>query len=249
MNADSTRETQRALVIGGSTGVGSGIVTGLTRAGYAVHVLSRTRPRVAHAEWTEVDLNEIGPTEEALSGIAGAGISVMCFSAAVYGAGRKKLVDTPHEEWTEQVNVMMHSLRLALQTCIPSLITAPPGLIIGVSSEVVHNAGPGRSGYAAVKAAASAMLASVRQEYDPADLRVVEVLPQGMVDSPGIRTRRAADFDYSGYASPSAFEPVAEHLGRTRGVSEDGKALVVQPDGTWQALAPTQSPPSQSRPL
>ncbi|WP_454115601.1 SDR family NAD(P)-dependent oxidoreductase [Microbacterium lacticum] len=247
MNAHSTSAVPRALVIGGSTGVGSGIVTGLASAGYEVHVLSRTRPKVAHTGWTGVDLNDFGRTQEALSGVTDDGISVLCFSAAVYGSSRKKLVDTPNAEWISQVNVMMHSLWLALQTCIPSLLSAPPGLIIGVSSEVVHNAGPGRSGYAAVKAAASAMLASVRQEYNPADLRVVEVLPQGMVDSPGIRTRRAADFDYSGYASPSAFEAVSEHLGLTRGSSDNGQALVVQPDGTWHTLASAQSPPSQSR--
>ncbi|MGH3689477.1 MAG: SDR family NAD(P)-dependent oxidoreductase [Microbacterium sp.] len=249
MNVHSTGGAQRALVIGGSTGVGSGIATGLTSAGYDVHVLSRTRPQVTHAGWTEVDLNDSRRTQQALAAVADDGISVLCFSPAVYGRSRRKLVDTPNAEWVSQVNVMMNSLWLALQTCVPSLIAAPPGLIIGVSSEVVYNAGPGRSGYAAVKAAASAMLASIRQEYDAAHLRIVEVLPQGMVDSPGIRMRRATDFDYSGYASPAAFEAVSEHLGRTRGSSDDGQALVVRPDGTWHTLASVQSPPSQSRAL
>ena len=249
MTKSSTRTVSRALVIGGSTGVGSGIVAGLVRAGYEVHILSRTRPEVVHSRWTAVDLNDLARTQQVLSEIAVDGLSVLCFSTAVYGESRKKLVEVPREEWHSQVNVMLHALWMALRTCIPSLTTDAPGLIIGVSSEVVHNAGPGRSGYAAVKAAASAMLASVRQEYDTSDLRVVEVLPQGMVDSPGIRARRAKDFDYSEYTDPSAFEVVAEHLGSTRGEFDDGSALVVQPDGRWHPLESEHMPPSQSRAL
>lgn len=249
MNTVTQGATPRALVIGGSTGIGSGIVTGLTTAGYAVQVLSRTRPQVAHAGWTRVDLNDRDSTQYALDAVAAEPLSVLCFSAAVYGTSRKILVDTPREEWRSQVEVMLDALWSALHTCLPALTAAGPGLIIGVSSEVVHNAGPGRSGYAAVKAAASAMLASVRLEYERSDLRVVEVLPHGMVDSPGIRARRADDFDYSGYTRPSAFAAVSEHLGRTRGAAEDGRALVVRADGTWYDLGSQSAPPSQSRAL
>lgn len=249
MSISTHAAAPRALVIGGSTGVGSGIVTGLTTAGYDVHVLSRTRPLVAHAGWTGVDLNDSERTQEALSAVAAGPLSALCFSAAVYGSSRKMLVDTSRQEWVSQVDVMLDALWSALHTCLPVLTAAPPGLVVGVSSEVVHNAGPGRSGYAAVKAAASAMLASVRQEYDATDLRVVEVLPHGMVDSPGIRARRAEDFDYSGYSSPSAFAAVSEHLGRTRGVDDDGHELVVRPDGSWYDLATEPTPPSQSRAL
>ncbi len=244
---DST--ARRALVIGGSTGVGSGIAAGLADTGYDVRILSRSRPQREHAGWICADLNDAGRTHDVLAEVAATPLSVLCFSAAVYGTSRRMLVDTPRAEWTSQVDVMLHGLWSALHACLPSLTAEPPGLVIGVSSEVVHNAGPGRSGYAAVKAAASAMLRSVRQEYDAATLRVVEVLPHGMVDSPGIRARRAEGFDYSGYASPGAFEAVATHLGQTRGELDDGRELVVRADGTWYDLATESRPPSQSRAL
>lgn len=242
----TTSARPRALVIGGSTGVGSGIAAGLAAAGLDVHVLSRSRPEHGHGHWVRADLNDTQSTLTALRTVAEEPLSVLCFSAAVYGSSRRLLVDTPREEWTSQVDVMLHGLWSALHTCLPALTVSPPGLIIGVSSEVVHNAGPGRSGYAAVKAAASAMLRSVAQEYDRDELRVVEVLPHGMVDSPGIRARRPADFDYSGYTTPGAFAAVATHLGRTRGAQDDGRALVVREDGSWYDLE-QQRPPSQSR--
>src|SRR3569833_1210629 len=70
-----------------------------------------------------------------------------------------------------------------------------------------------------------------------------------MVDSPGIRSRRPASFEYSDYLTPEAFMPVAAHLGRTRGGEDDGRALVVQADGSWSHAPADRPPPSQSRAL
>ena len=249
MTAAGSTTAPRALVVGGSTGVGSGIAAGLATAGYDVHVLSRSEPQRQHGRWVQADLGDREHTRRTLAELAEEPLAVLCFSAATYGAKRRNLVDTPQAEWTAQVDVMLHGLWESLHTCLPALTREPPGLVIGVSSEVVYNAGPGRSGYAAVKAAASAMLGSLRQEHDSNELRVVEVLPLGMVDSPGIRSRRPASFDYSDYLAPEAFMPVAAHLGRTRGGEDDGRALVVRADGSWSHATADQPPPSQSRAL
>ena len=247
------RTGQRALVVGGSTGIGMGLAVGLDRAGYEVHVVSRSTPMGTDAStlhWHECDLIDQVQTADVLRDIATEPLGVVCFAAAYYGKSRHQLVDTPEIEWRRQVDVMMHGLWLTLNHSLPALVaeaSSTPGLLLSVSSEVVFNGGPQRSGYAAVKAAASALLRSVRQEYPSDMLSLVEVLPQGMVDSPGIRSRRPDGFDYSTYMTPEDFYDVGYELGRSRGVDLDGTSLVIQPGGKWAGVKSGTIPPSQSR--
>ena len=141
---------------------------------------------------------------------------------------------------------MLHGLWVALHTCLPALTVNSSGLIIGVSSEVIYNLGPGRSGYAAVKAAASTLIRSVSQEFPPDALRIVEVLPRGMVDSPGIRARRPSDFDYSDYMQAEDFHSIGRYLAITRGSDVHELALEVRTGGGWQPIRRGALPPSQS---
>jgi len=230
-----------------------GLAVGLDRAGYEVHVVSRSAPvgaDVSRLHWHECDLTDHVHTVDVLRDIAREPLGVVCFAAAYYGKARHPLVDTPEFDWHRQVDVMMHGLWLTLKHSLPALVAeAPstPGLLLSVSSEVVFNGGPQRSGYAAVKAAASALVKSVRQEYPSDMLAVVEVLPQGMVDSPGIRNRRPNGFDYSAYMTPEDFYAVGYELGLARGVGLDGMSLAIQPGGKWTGVESGTVPPSQSR--
>lgn len=237
----------RAVVIGGSSGIGYGLAQGIADAGYQVHVLSRTAPpRALNFHWTYCDLTDLEATQSILLRLAEEPIGILCFSAAFYGTQRRTLEATPKHEWSTQVDIMLHGLWSALHHCLPALTSNPPGVIIGVSSEVVYNHGPGRSGYAAVKAAASALIRSAAQEYPSDVLRVVEVLPQGMVDSPGIRARRTADFDYSGYMKVEDFRAIGTYLATTRGADVHELALAVSAGGDWQVVRSGTLPPSQS---
>ena len=74
---------------------------------------------------------------------------------------------------------LLTTLIVALQP----LRRADPGLFVGVSSEVAFNAGPDRAMYAATKAAGKALLDSVALEETQEHVRVVQVLPSGMVDT------------------------------------------------------------------
>jgi NAD(P)-dependent dehydrogenase (short-subunit alcohol dehydrogenase family) len=168
----------------------------------------------------------------------------VCFSAVYYGEKRANLSDVSEEEWRRQVEVNVTGLWLTLRALLPSLREAGPGLFVGVSSEVAFNAGPGRSGYAASKAAAKGLLDSVAQEEDA--VRVVQVLPAGMVDTPGIRRRRPKDFDYSSYMRPSSFARVATKLAATAGKDHHGDSLVVDGNGDWWS-AYDELPVSQTR--
>ncbi|WP_426975997.1 SDR family NAD(P)-dependent oxidoreductase [Pseudarthrobacter sp. O4] len=245
---DNDRNSARAVVVGGSTGIGHGIAQGLILAGYTVDIVSRSEPKGLgpKARWHHCDLGDQAATSRTMQSLAAEPLDVFCFAAAYYGEARKKMAETTELEWARQVQVMMHGLWTGLHSCLPALLDAGDGLLISVSSEVVYNSGPDRSGYAAVKAAASALVQSVAQEYDAKDLRVVELLPSGMVDSPGIRSRRPSQFDYTGYMTPDKFGAIGYHLGTTKGRTDAGKVLAVAADGTWTEVTEGSMPTSQS---
>lgn len=236
---------RRMIVVGGSTGIGCGIASAWAAAGAEVVVCSRNQPTgAAHLSWKRIDLAEPDYARKRLARLGAGQLHAACFSAVYYGEKRARLSDVSEVEWRRQLDVNVTGLWLTLQALLPSLRRARPGLFVGVSSEVAFNSGPGRSGYAASKAAAKALLDSLAQEEDA--VRLVQVLPAGMVDSPGIRGRRPEGFDYSSYMKPSSFGRVATELAATAGKDHHGDSLVVDGNGDWWS-AYDQPPVSQSR--
>ncbi|MGV9269571.1 SDR family NAD(P)-dependent oxidoreductase [Kitasatospora sp. NPDC003701] len=248
------RNRRRALVVGGSTGIGRGVADAWAAAGLDVTVLSRSAPAGAGADrlrWAATDLTDAGRVTENLALAAAEPLHAVCYSAVHYGDRRALFRDCTEAEWRRQIDVNLHGLWLTLSRTIPALRRPDaPGVFLGVSSEVVYNAGPGRSGYAASKAAASALLDSVAQEEAEAPgaeaLRIVQALPAGMVDTPGIRRRRPEGFDYSAYMTPGSFAPLARELAATAGAGLHGAHLVVDGAGAWFPVS-ERTPVSQSR--
>ncbi|MEV0640886.1 SDR family oxidoreductase [Streptomyces sp. NPDC050619] len=246
---------RRALVVGGSTGIGRGVADAWAEAGLDVMVLSRSAPTGAGADrlrWVATDLTNAAHVNESLTLAACEPLHSVCYSAVHYGDRRAIFRDCTEAEWRRQIDVNLHGLWLTLSQTMPALRRADaPGVFLGVSSEVVYNAGPGRSGYAASKAAASALLNSVAQEESAEApgaeaLRVVQALPAGMVDTAGIRRRRPEGFDYSTYMRPASFAPLARELAATAGAGLHGAQLVVDGAGAWYPVS-EQLPVSQSR--
>ncbi|GGT14653.1 MULTISPECIES: SDR family NAD(P)-dependent oxidoreductase [Streptomyces] len=249
--ADRTAPPATAVVVGGSTGIGRGIADAWAARGIETHVFSRSRPAGPGGDslvWHPLDFTDAAASAEALRSGLPARADLVCYSAVYFTSRREPFLDTGEADWLDQFAVNVHGLARTLRAVMPLLRAAAPGLFLHISSEVVYNAGPGRAGYAATKAAADSLVRSLAQETDPAEVRFVQALPAGMVDTPGIRARRPQDFDYSGYMAPAAFAPLADRLARTRGAAEHGEALVVQPDGSWSPVREG-LPASQSRPL
>lgn len=242
------------FVIGGSTGIGRGIADALAAAGSRVVVFSRSDPFKADGEgprfdWRPLDLSDLEGSRSRLTAAVeefGGRLDAVFYSAIDYGARRARFSDVPEGEWFRQFNVNLHGLWLTLRLTLPVLRHKAPGLFVGVSSEVVYNGGPERSGYAATKAAAASLLSSLAQEDGGTSVRFVQILPERMVETAGVRRRRPEDFDYSSYMSPESFGGIAVELVRSRGEGLNGESLAVGDDGRiWRANeAP---PPSQSR--
>ena len=244
--------SRRAIVVGGSMGIGRGIADAWAGTGADVTVCSRTRPAGPGAErlgWEYVDLTRPEAARETLGALGAAGtLDAVCFSAVVYGARRANFLDLPEQEWRAQVDTNATGLWMTLAATLPALRHGRTRLFLGISSEVALNAGPGRSGYAASKAAAKMLLDSVAQEEPDDGARIVQALPAGMVDTPGIRRRRPPDFDYSSYMVPADFAPLATLLLTEGGAAHHADCLVVDHGGVWWSVA-DRLPVSQSRRL
>ncbi|MCE0447593.1 SDR family NAD(P)-dependent oxidoreductase [Streptomyces tricolor] len=159
---------RRALVVGGSTGIGRGVAQAWAEEGLDVLVLSRSAPSGPGSDrlrWLATDLTDAAQVSESLALAADQPLHAVCYSAVHYGDRRALFRDCTEAEWRRQIDVNLHGLWLTLSRTLPALRRADdPGVFLGVSSEVVYNAGPGRSGYAASKAAGAALLDSLAQE-------------------------------------------------------------------------------------
>lgn len=249
-----------ALVTGGSAGIGAGIARALFGAGAQVGIVARRPPETwarpmppdwPRRSWIEADLNDAQASSAALHRYLEAAPppDILVHSAVSYGVGgRKGFGGIGTDEWQQMFAVNVHAPFVLTRELLPSLLARPRSLVLYVSSEVVFNAGPGRAAYAATKAALHSTMTSLAQETVDAGLSVVGVLPETMVDTPGIRRRRAADFDYTGYASPDDFARPLVPLVAGFGEGCHGRSLVVTADG---GLVPVDrlAVPSQSRPL
>ncbi|MFJ4195047.1 SDR family NAD(P)-dependent oxidoreductase [Pseudomonas sp. NPDC089534] len=239
--------------MGGSTGIGRGIAQALLADGLQVVVFSRSnpdsQPGLEGVIWRPVDFTDPDESRRRLEAAMqefGPSLDAVFYSAVYYGPKRAPLLEVSEQEWRDQLNVNLHGLWLTLGATLPALRLRTPSLFVGVSSEVVYNAGPLRSGYAATKAAAASLLNSLAQEEGENGVRVVQVLPEKMVDTAGIRQRRPASFDYTGYMTPRSFERIALNLYRSRGEGFHGDSLVVGNDGeAWRV--DEAAPVSQSR--
>lgn len=240
----------RAVVIGGSTGIGRSVGEAWAASGIETHVFSRTRPVGPGSEnllWHELDLRDVDRARAVLQSDVPTEVSYVCYSAVFYTNKREKFIETRDRDWMDQFDINVHGLAWTLKATLPLLRRNAPGVFLHISSEVVYNVGPNRSGYAATKAAASSLIRSVSQETDPSEVRFVQALPAGMVDTPGIRSRRPPGFDYGTYMDPATFAPLATQIASTRGELLSGQEVVVHEDSTWSPIV-DEIPRSQSHP-
>ena len=91
--------------------------------------------------------------------------------------------------------------------------------------------GPGRIPYAASKAAAHAIITGLAEEIRESGVCALELMPTHQVDTPGIRSRRPADFEAVGYSDASSFVPPIRWLLDNVPLSLHGSCLQVDPEG------------------
>jgi NAD(P)-dependent dehydrogenase (short-subunit alcohol dehydrogenase family) len=176
---------RRALVTGGTRGIGLGAAVALAEAGAAVTIASRT------AEDVERVVNEMADAGFAVEGVAlditdtatvGAFINdVEPFQVLVNSAGTARhsgFTEITPANYQAVMDVNLGATLFVSQAVVGKLIAAGlPGSIIHVSSQMGHVGGPSRAVYAASKFAVEGLSKAMAIELGAHNIRVNTVCP------------------------------------------------------------------------
>ncbi len=207
MNFDLELRDRRALVTGGTKGVGAAVVTALRDAGANVVATARNVPSDSPAgvRYLAADVSTAAGcalvVEQALAYLGGIDIlvNVIGGSSAPPG-GFAALTD---EQWYKELDLnLMPAVRLD-RALLPSMLAQGSGVIVHVTS-IQHELPLPESttAYAAAKAAPSTYSKSLSKEVSPQGVRVVRVSP-GWVETEAAvayaeRLAAGAGTDYEG---------------------------------------------------
>lgn len=175
------QDARRALVTGCSSGIGLTITEALLAQGWLVTGISRSRPVIDHAAFTflAADLTDPDNADHAFR-------SCGLVDAAIHAAGLLRV--GWHDEMSLDDGATMWRLHVdAAARMIRHLAPAMPdgGRIVLIGSRVAAGA-PGRSLYAATKAALLGLSRSVAAELAPRRI-TVNVIAPGATDTPMLR--------------------------------------------------------------
>jgi NAD(P)-dependent dehydrogenase (short-subunit alcohol dehydrogenase family) len=227
---------RRALVTGGSRGIGAAVAQRLLDAGATVAIAARSphAETPAGATYIEGDLR----TEAAAKAIGAralaalGGLDILINNA---GATRVHLPNSEaisDAEWVDSVNVNFLSAVRLTYSVLPALREATSASIVNVSAGGVLPFGGPVAHYGAAKAALNSFTRSLAKELAPARIRVNIVTP-GPVTTPGGDEGRAQLTKALGLTHEAFFARVP--LGRPGRAAEVAEmiALLVSPRGEW----------------
>lgn len=180
---------KRAIVTGGSRGIGAAVAQRLLDGGATVVTTARkpADDMPEAATFIEGDLSTLAGARSfaaaALDELGG--VDVLVNNA---GAARAHIAGTsaiPDEEWLDSVNLNYLSAVRVTNALLPALHEAGPGgAIVNISSVAALLPTPALAHYSAAKAALNAYGKALASELAPAGIRVTTILP-GNVVTPG----------------------------------------------------------------
>jgi NAD(P)-dependent dehydrogenase (short-subunit alcohol dehydrogenase family) len=217
---------QRAVVTGGTRGIGAAIAQRLLADGASVVMTARSLPSDAPegASFVEGDLGTPEGVAQLASRATAAlgGIDILVNNAGAAVAHPEGMLSISDEEFVESIQVnFLASVRLtaALLDAFPQ---EGPGAIVNISSLSSHTPTPAIAHYAAAKAALRSYSKALATELAPRGVRVNSVTP-GSIDTQGGGSVRQAVADHLGIAVDAINH--RNPLGRI-GTAEDVAELV-----------------------
>ncbi|MCW0399159.1 3-oxoacyl-[acyl-carrier-protein] reductase FabG [Xanthomonas sacchari] len=182
MNFDLQLSGLRALVTGGTLGLGAAVVTTLAEAGARVTTSARTLParRVAGVDYIAADLATAEGTNHlarrVLQDWGGVDILINVLGGSSTPAGGFAAISDAH--WFAELNLnLMPAVRLD-RALLPAMLAQGAGVIIHVSSiQRVLPLPESTTAYAAAKAALTTYSKSLAREVTPKGVRVLSVAP------------------------------------------------------------------------
>jgi NAD(P)-dependent dehydrogenase (short-subunit alcohol dehydrogenase family) len=182
---------KRAVVMGGSKGIGRSIALGLADAGAAVSICARGRAAIdatvgelkargVAAHGGECDLADkaaIAPYVAAAAHALG-GIDILVNNASGFGMADDEA------DWTKSLDIDLMATVRASHAAIPHMERAGGGAILNISSISGYHASARSAPYAAVKAAVINYTMSQALMLAPKKIRVNAIAP-GSIEFPG----------------------------------------------------------------
>ena len=172
---------KRALVIGGSSGIGNGIAHGFRQRGAGV-VVTGTRPdcgdylEAEDSDFTGLEYRQIDLTDREAAGRLGATfgpVDVLVLSQGTVRYGRQEFT---REGWDAVVDINLNSVMDAARAFHPALAAAK-GAIIIVSSVAAFKSTIGTPAYAASKAGAASLTKTLGEAWARDGIRVNGIAP------------------------------------------------------------------------
>jgi len=207
MSFDLELANRRALVTGGTRGIGAAVVMALVESGARVVAAARSTPAqsVTGVDYIEADLTTAegcaATAQTVLALLGGVEILVNTLGGSSAPAGGFAALDDA--EWWKELNQnLMPAVRLDREL-LPTMLRQGSGVIIHVTS-IQHELPLPESttAYAAAKAALSTYSKSLSKEVTPKGVRVIRVSP-GWVETEAAvalaeRLAAQANTDYEG---------------------------------------------------
>ena len=176
---------KRALVTGGTRGIGLGAAVALAEAGAAVTVAARSAGDIKtvvndmaaaglDAEGVALDITDTAAVQSFIA-------DVEPFQVLVNSAGTARhssFADITPANYQAVMDLNLSATLFVSQAVVARLIEARlPGSIIHISSQMGHVGGPSRAVYAASKFAVEGLSKAMAIELGPHDIRVNTVCP------------------------------------------------------------------------
>jgi NAD(P)-dependent dehydrogenase (short-subunit alcohol dehydrogenase family) len=234
-----------AVVTGGASGIGRGIVEAFHREGAKVLLADISGDQDAVA-------NELGDGVTAVQcDVTRSADLVTAMQCARNDFGRLDVVvncagisgvsaltgDTSEEDWDRMIEVTLKGVFLSMRAALKHLLDAGGGSIVNIASTAALAPLPTRSAYSAAKGGVVALSRCAALEYAPANVRVNAICP-GLIDTPLLRRAAGQHVDAALAASakatpagrignPSDIAPLAVYLASDESTFLTGTALPV----------------------
>jgi NAD(P)-dependent dehydrogenase (short-subunit alcohol dehydrogenase family) len=205
---------KRALVTGGTRGIGKGITDRLRAAGATVVVAARSAPPTPSSQVITADIataDGSATVAERTLAILG-GVDIVVHNVGGSGVSPGGVTDLTDDDWNQTFQVNLFGAVRLDRALVPSMIAGQSGVIIHITSVQRRLPMPGTAPYAAAKAALANYSKALSDELAPHGIRVNNVCP-GFIE-----TEAAAAF-------------VSEHAAALQISMDDARAQVIKSIG------------------
>ena len=183
-------DAKRALVTGGTRGIGAAVAELLASQGAAVVVTARHDPGRGPLPLVRADVaSPDGPAiaaEQALRLLGGIDIVVHCVGASFAKPGG--VLALTDSDWAQALDTNLLSAVRLDRALLPTMIARGSGVIVHVSSLQWKRPHPSSPAYGPAKAALTSYSKVLATQLGPTGIRVNTVTP-GYIDTPGAHAR------------------------------------------------------------